>query len=380
MESAAPAAISPFTIDADFPGGNIVVDRLLPDGAELHPDLRDTEGGWFYWCFRARGAAGRTLTFRFTAQDPIGVRGPAVSLDAGITWNWLGANGATTSTFTYTFPPDANEVRFGMGMTYTQEHLDRFLQQLGPATRLVRGTLCQSRKGRAVEQLALGNPKALRCLLITARHHCCEMMASYSLEGLIQASLADDPLGRWMGGNVDIRLIPFVDKDGVEDGDQGKNRRPRDHNRDYLPPSVYPETQAIRDEVPQWLRGRPLVMLDLHCPWIRGHYNEFIYQVGLSSPRIWAQQQCFGRILEQVRHGPLSYHQANDLPFGQEWNTPTNGSSSSYWASSLPDVGLATSIELPYANAAGQEVNATTARAWGTDVAAALKAFIDQDF
>ena len=92
MEITTPAATSSFTIDADFPGGNIVVDRLLPDGAELHPDLRDTEGGWFYWCFRVCGAAGLTLSFRFTAQDPIGVRGPAVSLDAGITWNWLGSN------------------------------------------------------------------------------------------------------------------------------------------------------------------------------------------------------------------------------------------------------------------------------------------------
>ena len=55
------------------------------------------------------------------------------------------------------------------------------------------------------------------------------------------------------------------------------------------------------------------------------------------------------------------------------------GVSSSHWASSLPNVRLATSIELPYANAAGQEVNAATARTWGTDLAAALKTFLQQN-
>ena len=42
-------------------------------------------------------------------------------------------------------------------------------------------------------------------------------------------------------------LVPFVDKDGVEEGDQGKNRAPRDHNRDYAGASMYPETGALRE-------------------------------------------------------------------------------------------------------------------------------------
>ena len=41
-------------IDADFPGGNIVLDRIEGDTVLLHQDLRDTEGDWFYWYFRER--------------------------------------------------------------------------------------------------------------------------------------------------------------------------------------------------------------------------------------------------------------------------------------------------------------------------------------
>jgi len=45
-------------IDAGFPGGNIIVDGIEGDTVFLRPDLRDTQGDWFYWAFRVRGSAG----------------------------------------------------------------------------------------------------------------------------------------------------------------------------------------------------------------------------------------------------------------------------------------------------------------------------------
>ena len=53
-------------VDAGFPGGNVIVDKIDGDAVSLHQDLRDTAGDWFYWQFRVRGAEGRTLTFQFT--------------------------------------------------------------------------------------------------------------------------------------------------------------------------------------------------------------------------------------------------------------------------------------------------------------------------
>jgi murein tripeptide amidase MpaA len=41
---------------------------------------------------------------------------------------------------------------------------------------------------------------------------------------------ADTPEGRLARERFRFLAVPFMDKDGVEDGDQGKNRRPRDHN------------------------------------------------------------------------------------------------------------------------------------------------------
>ena len=67
------------TVDCDFPGGNILVDEIDGDTIALHQDLRDTEGDWFYWYFRVRGAAGREVTVRFTGSDVIGVQGALIA-------------------------------------------------------------------------------------------------------------------------------------------------------------------------------------------------------------------------------------------------------------------------------------------------------------
>ena len=98
-------------VDAAFPGGNAVVEKIDGDIVSLRQDLRDTEGTWFYSSFRVRGAAGRTLTFRFTSGNVYTVLGPAVSTDGGETWSWLGKDSVQANSFRYAFPPDAKEAR-----------------------------------------------------------------------------------------------------------------------------------------------------------------------------------------------------------------------------------------------------------------------------
>ncbi|MCY3021355.1 MAG: hypothetical protein NTW87_20260, partial [Planctomycetota bacterium] len=236
-------------IDAKFPGGNIIVEKLEGDEVFLRQDLRDTAGDWFYWCFRVRGAAGRALTFRFTRGDVFGTRGPACSADGGKTWTWLGrtdgaagasnapkdAGGATKKlpSFRYAFAPDADEVRFCFAIPYLETNLKDFLAKHGKRPELKAETLCTTKKGRAVESLFFGPPdrKGEYRLAFTCRHHACESMANYELEGILAAMLADDDTGRWYREHASAMIVPFVDKDGVEDGDQGKNRKPHDHNR-----------------------------------------------------------------------------------------------------------------------------------------------------
>jgi len=373
-------ARSPIRIDADFPGGNVVVDSIAGDTVTLHQDLRDTAGNWFYWYFRVRGAAGRTLEFRFSGFHPIGTRGPSLSVDGGNTWSWLGTNVVQGKTFTYAFSPKAREVRFCFAIPYLEDNLKDFLRRHKRSRNLEVETLCETPKRRKVELLRLGrlNGDPQHCVLLTCRHHACEMTASFSLEGIMDAVLADTNEGRWLRKHVEFYVIPFMDKDGVEEGDQGKNRKPHDHNRDYHGESLYASVRAVRDLVVGRLSSRTIAFaLDLHCPHIRGPNNEHIYFVGGPEPENWARVGRVARVLEAVQEGPLRYRAADNLPYGQAWNTE-EGPPRSFgrWAASQPNVRVGTTIEIPYANVGETTVTAANARAFGHDLARALTNYL----
>lgn len=376
-------ATAAIRVDADIPGGNIIVDSIEGAAIRVHQDLRDTKGNWFYWAFRVRGAGGETLEVEFTKSNVMGVRGPAVSIDHGHTWNWLGAEAVVGNGFHYRVPTGVEEVRFSFTIPYFESDLRAFLKRHNGDSALQAGVLAVSRKGRAIEQLRLGrlDGKASQRVLLTARHHACESLASYSLEGILETVLGSTEDGHWFRENVEFFVVPFMDKDGVEDGDQGKNRRPHDHNRDYAGESIHPSVRALRDFVPRWSEGRLKFALDMHCPYIGGKGNEEIMFVGGRNQEIWNRVQQFSKTLEEVQTGPLVYSHLNNLPYGTSWNTAANtGDLKSFaqWASEQPGILIANTIEIPYANAGAKPVTAESARALGRDLARALRTYLQQ--
>jgi hypothetical protein len=371
-------------VDADVPAGNVVVEKIDGDAVTLRTDLRDTEGPWFYWRFRVRGAQGRRLTFTFNGSY-VSVRGPAVSLDGGATWAWHGRAPLKPSAFAFDFPAEARDVQFCVAVPYLGRDLKAFLKKHEGNPHLAARTLCASEKGREVERLHAGrlDGQARLRVLLTCRHHACEMMASYTMEGILEEVLTGEDDGRWLRENVEVLALPFMDKDGVEDGDQGKNRRGRDHNRDYKGESVYASVRALRDFVPAWSEGKLRLMLDLHCPSIRGAEHEVIHFVGQEDPKQWEAVQRFSALLEGRTSGPLKFAAKDNIPFGKFWNTPKNFKpgqrASAGWAAQLPGVALASTLEIPYANAAGATVTPDAARALGKDLARTIRRYLEED-
>ena len=176
-------------IGTDFPGGNVAVRSLEEKRALLSPELRDTEGYWFYWCFEAGFDVPGDYEFEFDGIA-VGACGPAVSEDGGRSWRRLGSGGCTDYRFVYR-AERPGRVRFSSGMQYLQSDLERFLSEVPEVTRSV---LCRSRKGREVELLRLGAADAARKVLLTSRHHCCEAMATHVLEGMLRAAAATPEL------------------------------------------------------------------------------------------------------------------------------------------------------------------------------------------
>jgi hypothetical protein len=261
---------------------------------------------------------------------------------------------------------------------YRETHLRAWLARQSPDSPWEVEELCGSRQGRSVELLRAGclDPRRARgTVLLVSRSHACEAMATYALEGFLSAVLADDPLGREWQDNWEVLAVPFLDKDGVENGDSGKNRAPHDHNRDYNAQPLYPETAALMKRATVQ-PDRIVAVLDCHCPWIRGEWNDRVYFVGSEHEDHWNKQRRFAAILARTQAGPIRFREQDCLPFGTAWNTGRNwqqGRSCGAWAQeAFPAAALVASLELPYADALGVEVNADSARAFGRDLARAL--------
>ncbi len=375
------------SIDCRFPGGNIKVHDIQGDTVFVSPDLRDTRTPWFYWAFRVRGAAGRTLVFRFLSDHPVGTRGPAISTDGRRTWRWTD-EAFDQDAFRVTIPSDETYLCFAP--LYTQEHWDRFIADesahaAGAANGFETGFFTRSRKKRPVEILHAGAPaaKAKHHVVVTARHHSCEAIANWTLEGIASIVLDDASAdAAWLRENVSFSFVPFVDKDGVEEGDQGKNRAPHDHNRDYVPNSIYPETAAVRGLVNAIIKryGKLDILFDLHCPWVRGEANETVYMVGSKFPVHAAGQVVFGDIVEAAcGRDAIPYHRADNCLYGVGWNTASNetdGVCCTKWAGALPGVAFVTCFEIPYANAGDVTVTPELARGLGRAIGLSVARYL----
>ncbi|MEM1057643.1 MAG: hypothetical protein AAGK14_00200 [Verrucomicrobiota bacterium] len=358
------------SVHTGFPGGNGQVDDVAASLIRFRPDLRDTEGDWFYWNFQVSGVAGQEVVFELPQKGLIGSLGPALSLDDGATWTWLGrASVEEDRRFRVAFAAGQNHARLAVAIPYTLTQWNDFRRgTTWPADAEI-NTLCQSRHGRAVPLVELPARGGSACtVVVTARQHACEAMANYALEGILSSWRQDGPTPR-------LRAVPFVDLDGVERGDQGKNRRPHDHNRDYGGDHLYPETRAIAELIRA--AGPHVLVVDLHCPYLHGGPNELAFLVGTENATNAQAQRSLAAILERVADG-LPFRRTNFVPFGTDWNCAAGyakGKSLATWSSEQAHCRLASTVEIPYSLASGITVTPDTARRFGAALGRALREF-----
>lgn len=107
--------------------------------------------------------------------------------------------------------------------------------------------------------LSSGNEDSAVTVILTCRHHACESAASFVLEGFLSSAK--------YAKNIRVAAFPLVDLDGVEEGEQGKFRKPRDHNQDYYGTSRYAATATLKRILEKLnADGKKTVVLDLHSP------------------------------------------------------------------------------------------------------------------
>ncbi|WP_114748245.1 M14 family zinc carboxypeptidase [Pleomorphovibrio marinus] len=381
-------------IDIDFPGGNIIVDQpgststlyytLDADTVGIRPDLRDTSEEWFYWMFRVNGMEGKRVYFQFPKRQ-VGTMGPAISMDGGQSWSWQEEKiGEGKDYFVYGFDNSGKEVCFSVGYPYLEKDFTQFIQNYIDHPQLSLSTLTKSEKGRSAELLEIKAKEATSKakVVIAARHHANEAMVSFVLEGFIRSMLEDnEPAMAWLRQHVDFLILPFMDKDGVQDGDQGKLRKPWDHDVDYAENPIYQSTQALKNTMLNWGEGKITTVFDLHCPWLFGEWNEHIYFVGDEDPAIAQEQQRFISILNEHQSGELVLDAEKAwLPYGEGWNVWEEDGNLQVpfldWAKTLTGVKLTSILEFPFANHGKQVIHPENARQFGRDMARALGIYL----
>lgn len=299
-------------ITDDFECGAVEEVRFLsPRHIVFHAPLRGSpQGMWF--AFRIRGGKGQSLTFeQGNVPQMLGAGGygavrPVVREGTDGEWRRLSDEQVRweleTHEFRFTFTPQTEETYVAFCYPYGLSDLEAFLSRHRDHPELRTGTLCRTGEGRDFPLLWLGEtaaPDKHLCAFV-ARQHAGEVPGSYVLEGIMEAYLSDTDAGEWCRRHLTFLVAPLIDLDGVVTGRYGKDRPPRDFNRDWCARPVHSEIRALIPALHEITRQYAYCLfVDLHAPGPGDVSFWLPSRLSYGTPQ-WDETWNFGRHLEEL--------------------------------------------------------------------------------
>jgi hypothetical protein len=139
-------------------------------------------------------------------------------------------------------------------------------------------------------------------------------------------------------------VVPIVDLDGVVLGEQGKDRAPYDHNRDYVEDSMYPEVAAIKQYADE---NEVSFAFDFHAPSHKIGRSNHIFVVR-KMPELTERFDRFGGLFEEYSGGDaMDYFMKNDIYPNTGWNKDETPTFSSFF-NNRPECRLALTLEVTH--------------------------------
>jgi murein tripeptide amidase MpaA len=236
-------------IDADFHGGNIVVQTTGATTADL--TLRpDSNGPWFQWFyFRVDGAAGQALRLRIlnagASSYPEGWAGyrACVSGDGEI-WTRAETDYAD-GVLEIRHRPAGDTLWVAYFVPYDARRHAALLARAAAGGARV-DVLGRSLDGRPIERFTLGT--GARQVWLLGRQHSGETMASWWMEGALDGLLDPaDRAGQALLAAATVHVAPLVNVDGAARGNLRANAAGMDLNRQWRgpDPARAPEVAAV---------------------------------------------------------------------------------------------------------------------------------------
>jgi hypothetical protein len=193
-----------------------------------------------------------------------------------------------STVFTYTFT-EPDKVYFAHTFPYTYSDLQRYLVFLEQDRRIAlvmrRKLLCTTLAGNRCDLLTITGPcssieesNARPSIVLSARVHPGEAMASYMMHGMIDFLTSEAPEAQQLRQRYIFKIIPMLNPDGVIHGNYRCSLAGADLNRKYQSKAItcYPTIIAIKNLLYRTHKSRGVALyLDLH-----GHSkkkNAFIY-------------------------------------------------------------------------------------------------------
>jgi murein tripeptide amidase MpaA len=237
-------------IDAHFDGGNILVEGVDDNSADLA--IRpDSNGPWFQWFyFRVRGGAGRTLILRIVNAAASAYPGGWPGYQACVSTDnqtWTRAQTRyEDGVLEIRHRADADTLWFAFFAPYDLARHQAFLDRAAAAPDVAVEEIGRSVEGRPLHHVRLGRgPKQV---WIVGRQHSGETMASWWMEGALDALLDPaDPVGAALLASATVHLAPLVNIDGAARGNLRGNAAGVDLNRQWHAPDprTAPEVAAV---------------------------------------------------------------------------------------------------------------------------------------
>ncbi len=207
------------------------------------------------------------------------------------------------------------------------------------------------------------------------------------MQGILEEFLKNSTPSYALLKDAEIIAVPFMDLDGGVDGDQGKSRKPHDHNRDYSESPIYPSVAAFKSLYNKASESaETVVALDLHSPWMfRGGKSDtnnrayFVEPLGAKLENL----RRFSGLLESETmkgEGRIVHKRGWDVKYGTFWNkgNAIKSRTFSVWTGKHPKAEFTSSFETPYSENEGTKITRENLSGLGADFAKALEKYFRQ--
>ncbi len=241
-------------INADFDGGNIIVQTISGDNADLEI-RKDAHSDFYQWfSFMVKGAIGRALTLRITNCATSAYPGGWLDYQARVSDGDAGWRLADTcyadGVLTIRYTPVSDSVHFAYFAPYSDAQHAALIARFAACDGVAHRVLGKSLDGRCIDYLTLG--AGTRPVWLYARQHPGETMAEWWMEGALE----------WLtdGGNAaahalrqaaTVHIIPNMNPDGSARGHLRTNACGANLNREWAEPTPdrSPEVLCVRNEM-----------------------------------------------------------------------------------------------------------------------------------